>query len=259
VTTYDAILPAGGTIPEEYAAKVGTNKKPLVEIQGRTVLAITIAALRESGLVRRIVVIGSDEVLAHPDAKKADISIEEGVSGPDNIYLGLQALLESGNPPDRVLISTTDLPFVSAEVVRRFVESCPSKDFCVPLISEQEYAERFPGTHATCITLRDRVCTAGCMYMATVSGLKGARPYIEKVFEQRKSKIGMAKLLGPMFLIKFVLKRLTLADVENKITGLLRCTGAAVAGSPPELVFDIDYLDDYEYAIANAERIAALR
>jgi len=257
--TYDAILPAGGTIPDDYAAKVGTNKKPLVVIDGRTVLATTISALRESGLVRRIVVVGSDEVLAHADAKGADIVLPEGVSGPDNIYRGLKALLESDLPPEKVIIATTDLPFIDANVVQRFVIACSEGDFCVPMVTQEEYETRFPGTQATYVTLRDRVCTAGCMYLATVSGLKAARPHIENVFEQRKSKIGMAKLLGPVFLIKFVLKRLTLADVEKKITDMLKCTGSAVPGSPPELVFDIDYLEDYEYAVAYAANAADLR
>lgn len=254
---YDAILPAGGTIPEEFAAKVGTNKKPLIQINGRTVLESTIDALRASGLVRRIVVIGSDEVLKHPSAKLADILLAEGATGPENIYKGVDALRTGENPPDRILIVTTDLPFLTPELVKRFVENCPpEKDFCVPLVAEGDFAKRFPGTEATFVGLKDDTYTTGCIYLANVKPLLSAKPHIERVFEQRKSKLGMAKLLGLGFVFKYLTKQMTVDDVEQKIVDLLGCSGAAIRGSAPEFAFDIDYLEDYEYAVANAERFA---
>ena len=254
---YDAILPAGGTIPEEFAAKVGTNKKPLIEINGRTVLESTISALRESGLVNRIVVIGSQEVLDHPSSKLADIQLPEGATGPTNIYMGLDALLKDDHPPQRILIVTTDLPFLTPQLVKDFVESCPDdRDFCVPLIGEDAFNKRFPGTQAMFVKLKDAAWTTGCIYMANVRPLLAAKPHIENVFEQRKSKMGMAKLLGLGFVFKYLTKQMTVSDVEKKIVDLLGCTGAAVRNCAPEFSFDIDYLEDYEYAVANAERFA---
>lgn len=61
----------------------------------------------------------------------------------------------------------------------------------------------------------------------------------------------MAKLLGPGFVLKWLTKRLTLVDVEAKIMNVLGCSGAAVTGSAPELAFDIDYKDDYDYAVSH--------
>jgi hypothetical protein len=58
----------------------------------------------------------------------------------------------------------------------------------------------------------------------------------------------MAKLLGPVFVCKFLMKQLTIADLERKITSLLRCSGKAILDSPPELAYDIDDEEDYIYA-----------
>jgi len=74
-------------------------------------------------------------------------------------------------------------------------------------------------------------------------------PHLEKVFVVRKSKLGMAKLLGPVFLYKFIRKQLTVPIVEAKLKQMLGCTGAPVLNCAPELAYDIDDFDDYEYAV----------
>jgi len=95
------------------------------------------------------------------------------------------------------------------------------------------------------------VWTTGCAYVIGVEALRRARPYIERVFENRKSKIGMARLLGPTFVFKWLTNRLRVPDIERKVSTLLGVQGAAVPHSPPELAFDIDYLEDYQYALAH--------
>src|SRR5205807_8832693 len=119
----------------------------------------------------------------------------------------------------------------------------------VPLIRKSEFMDRFPGITATFVTLRDDSWTTGNIFLLDVEALKRSKPHIDGVFANRKSKIGMARLLGPVFVLKFLAKRLTLVDVEAKIMSLLGCSGAAIAGSSPELHFDIDFIDDYEYAV----------
>jgi GTP:adenosylcobinamide-phosphate guanylyltransferase len=248
--TYDAILPAGGKIPPDFAAKVGTEYKALIEIDGKTVLGRTIDALRESGLVKSIILIGPDEVRNHPDAASATYKLQPGETGPDNIYLGLNQLLAEPEPPQKVLVVTTDLPFLTPELIKNFIDMCPSdRDICVPLVNGTAFRKRFPGTEATFVKLKDDEWTTGCAYVMDVQALKKAKPHIDRVFANRKSKLGMARMLGPAFVLKWLTKRLTLVDVEAKIMSILGCSGAAVTGSAPELAFDIDYAEDYEYAV----------
>ncbi|MEA2554066.1 MAG: hypothetical protein QOJ65_2242 [Fimbriimonadaceae bacterium] len=255
MASYDAILPAGGRIDPPFSDVVGTTSKALIELDGRTILARTLRALNDSGVVGRTVVIGTPEVLQHRDAALATHTLPEGATGPENIFRGLDLLLSSGSPPEKVLIVTTDLPFLEGGIIRRYLELVsPDKHISVPLIREHEYNARFPDTSAMFIKLRDGSFTTGCMYVIDVKALQKARTHIERVFENRKSKVGMAMLLGPAFVAKWLTKRLTLTDVENKIQAMLGVSGNAVQGSPPELAFDVDYLDDYEYARAHLEQ-----
>lgn len=251
--TYDAILPAGGKIDAEFAKVVGTDYKALIQIHGKTLLGQALDALEETGLIKSTIVIGPDEVLVSDDGQRATYKLPPGETGPDNIYKGLNQLLNEPTPPQKVLIVTTDLPFLSAEALTGFLDRCPpDKDICIPLIREADFHQRFPGTTATFVKLKDDSWTTGNVFLMDVAALRRSKPHIDRVFANRKSKMGMAKLLGPVFVLKYLTKRLTLVDLEAKILTMLGCSGAAITDSRPELHFDIDFIDDYEYAVKHA-------
>ena len=250
VETYDAIVPAGGTIDEPFAKLVGTSEKALIEIDGRKILDSVLSALRESGVIRNIAVVGSQAVQTL--ASKYDAAeVEPGQTGPDNIFRGLDKLHEMNSNMDRVLIVTCDLPFLTADIVRKYIELCPStKDICVPVIEAAEFTQAYPNTTSTFVKTKDGTFTIGGMFLMNARKLPKLRASIERIFEKRKSKLGLAMLIGPTFVAKFLTHSLTIRDLERKIESMLGCTGAAVRGAPVELAYDIDYQDDYDYAVS---------
>ena len=252
---FDAILPAGGRIDADFAKQVGTDNKALIKFGEKTILEHTLDVLRETGLIDRLVVIGTPEVKA--TAIEGVTYLDSGPSGPENILNGLKYLLATDQPPKRVLVLTTDLPFLTADILRKFIEACPAdKDICVPLITKSEYEARFPDSTSTFIPLRDDTWTAGCAYMMDSDALQKSMPHIERVFANRKSKVGMAKLLGFGFLLKVLTKTLTVPVAIKKVESILSCSAAGVLNCPPELAYDIDFMDDYEYAMAHMEKTA---
>jgi GTP:adenosylcobinamide-phosphate guanylyltransferase len=245
----DAILPAGGKLTPDFAEKVGTHSKALIQFDGETILGCTLRALQESGRVRRTVVIGSAEVLGHPDAQLATHRLPEAQTGPDNIFLGISAIESEPNPPKKVLIVTTDLPFLTGGVINNFLDQVPEGvDIAAPLVHKEEFLGRFPGGPSMFVRLRDGHVTLGCAYIADIQALRKAKPHIDKVFENRKSKMGMARLLGLGFVFKYLTNGLSVGDIEKKIESLLKIKGTAISGAPPELAFDIDYHEDFAYA-----------
>jgi len=158
--------------------------------------------------------------------------------------------LAQPSPPQKVVIVTSDLPFLTAGLITQFIDACPPKvDLCLPLITKGDYQARFPHSSSTFIPLQDNTWTAGNIYLVDVDALRKSMPHLERIFLVRKSKLGMAKLLGPVFLFKFMTKQLTVPLVEAKLKQILKCTGAPVMNCAPELAYDIDAMDDYEYAM----------
>lgn len=254
MTNIDAILPAGGRISGDFAREAGTEVKALIALCGRTLLERTLTTLRATGRVGRIVVIGPPEVVAHPCARAADAALPEGASGPANIVRGMEWLCDAsgGCYPERILIITTDLPFLTPQAVNGFLDACPREvDVGLPLIGRQEFAARFPGLTIKYVRLRDSEWTMGCAFLVNPTAITRNRVMIERAFAGRKSQIAMVRLLGPLFIVRFVTRRLTIGHIQERCLQLLGCTGAAVRGCSPELALDIDLPQDYHYALLN--------
>ena len=246
---YDVILPAGGRVDAALAQAAGGDVKAIFRFGEETILGRTVRVLRESDLSRRIVAIGGDAVRMEAGFHAVH-SIPEAGTGPENILNGLKWLRAQPDPPARVIVATTDMPFLTAEIIRRFVALCPEdRAIAVPLISRAEWEARFPGSHAMFIRLGDGSWTTGGLFLLDTEALERSMPQIERIFAQRKSKLGMARLLGPAFVLGLLRKTLTVPQIEAKIQAMLGCSGAAVRGAPPELAYDIDGLEDYEYAM----------
>lgn len=226
---------------------------------GQTILARVLGALADSGMVGRTVLVGTPEVMAHKDAALASGVVEAGSSLTENILNGLDYLLESGTTTNKVLVVPTDIPFLTGSIVNSYLEMIPKdKDILVPLIQQHEYEERFPDSTSTFVTLKSGAYTLGGLFVMSPAAIQKSRSHIEKVVAQRKSKLGMAMLLGPVFVVKWLRRTVTLEDVENKIRSMLGVSGSAVLGCPPELAYDIDDQVDYDYAMSLLKKSMAV-
>ena len=252
MTTLDAILPAAGRISGDFAVEAGTEIKALIPLGGRTVLERTLETLRVTGRVGRVVVIGPGEVASHPGARAAEVVLPPDNSGPANIFRGLEWLYQAngGRHAERVAILTTDLPFVTPQAITDFLDAAPKEaDACVPLVTRREFEARFPGAEIDYVRLRDGEWTMGCAFLVNPEAVARNHHLIVRVFAARKSQLAMARLLGPLFIVRFLLRRLTVREIEQRCLQILGCTGSAVRACAPALAFDLDDLVDYRYAL----------
>lgn len=245
----DAVLPAGGRIKGPLARQMGTEVKALLPVGGRPMLVRTLAAVRATGRIGRIAVIGPPEV-APQAAPFADTVLPEGESGAANILRGLEWVqAANGGSTERLLILTTDLPFLTPEAICGFLDRCPpDRDICVPVLEREELRARFPGYRGRTVPLRDGAWAIGCAFLVNPEAMTRNQRLVTRVFAARRSQLAMARLLGPGFILRFLTRRLALPEIEAKCLRMLGCSGAAVRGCAPELGFDIDYPADYAYA-----------
>jgi hypothetical protein len=242
--TVDAILPAGGCLT---IANGETVLKAGIEIQGRSLLTIATEAIRESNAVRRIALIGPSTVTKNQDA---DLILEPGQTGPENLYKGLEALLAQPEPPSHVLIATTDLPFLTKEGVTGFLaQTDPKIDLNLPIVKAEAFQAAYPGAKATYAKIAEGRYTLGSLFLLNAQAMLKARPHIDAVFQARKSKLALAKLFGPVVLLKFVTGKLKLQEIEATAALILGCSAKAIQNVPVELAYDIDDAQELAYAI----------
>ncbi len=245
----DVVLPAGGRISGEFAQRAGTSVKALIKFDGSSVLERTIRCLREAGIEGRYVVIGPEEVNSDPVCERVDAVLPETPTGPGNILAGLEYLNQMGCT-DRAIIANTDLPFLSPISLQRFVSACSRDvDICAPAMTRETFEAQYPGLRAEFVPLRDGRWTMGCVFVVNPEAISRNRIHIDRVFEARKSQSRMARLLGFGFVLRFLMHRLSMPDIERQCSGILGCSAQAIITSDADLAFDLDDMSDYDYAL----------
>ncbi len=243
---YAAVITAGGRVDDEFAGVIGTNVKALAPFNGQTLLARAVGALRGIG-VERIAVIGGTEVRA-ACAGSIEMFIEESTIGAENLKRALRAW----DSQTDLLYLTSDMPYITADALRAFVDAAPPYTLALALTPWDAFAARYPGAPPFGVTLAgEKVVNGGAFVIPA-----GAAPRIEtfavRFFDARKSVWAMARLTGPALLLQYACGRLSVARLESHATRLLGIAAKAVRNAPPELAYDVDELQEYRYAIAHA-------
>jgi molybdopterin-guanine dinucleotide biosynthesis protein A len=244
-----AAITAGGRVDGPFAARIGTDVKALAPWRGRTLIDAALDAARAVG-AKRVAVVGGAAVLAHCGA-----SIDEGIAEAPTGEANLRNALATARG-DALVFLTSDLPFVDGSSLEDFVARARAADVATAMAVAEvdDYARAFPGAseHTTAIG-RERISGGSVFFFAA-----GAAPRVAdvatRVFTARKSVWAMARLLGPALLARFALRRLTIADIEQRADRVLGLRARAIRNAAPALAYDVDNLTDYEYALEHDQR-----
>ena len=71
---------------------------------------------------------------------------------------------------------------------------------------------------------------------------------MDRVLTLRKKPWKLAQLLGFSFMLKFFMQRLSLAELEKRVSQLLGVKGVAIISPYPEIGTDVDKPSDFELA-----------
>ena len=235
------IIPAGGTLKGPLADRFNVPHKALLAPQGVRLIDVAVnSALACSGTRR--VCVPADIPFSLDDRV---ILTEGGTSAPNTILSGVNKL----HPVSQhFLIITADLPFLTTEMIEHFVQHAPDADFVAAVFDRNQFQSKFPNTTSTYVKLNDGEWTMGGLFLARSAAFVPSLKHMEAAFQNRKSVIGMVKLLGWRFLLDFALRRINVTQTVSKIESILGCSIALVRDADPALAYDIDDLDDYEYA-----------
>jgi CTP:molybdopterin cytidylyltransferase MocA len=244
---YAAVVTAGGRVHGEFARNIGTEVKALALISGATLLSRTLDALRGIG-VERVAVVGGSEVRAACDSSVR--FIDEDQSGSQNLLRALHAW-DAQTP---LLYLTSDMPFITADALRAFLDRVPPGTLSLPLTEWTQFSARFPGAPPFGITLAGEKVVNGGAFVIPCGAAAAIEAFAVRFFDARKSVWSMARLTGPMLLLRFVFRRLGIAELEAQAQRLLHVQAKAVRSAPPELAYDVDTFEEYRYACSITAR-----
>jgi CTP:molybdopterin cytidylyltransferase MocA len=219
----------------------------LIPIGPRAMVEYVLEALRASACVRRIIVIGPEEIARLPAASGVEVYTPAD-SLMENLAAGI-ALLKG---TETVLVATADIPLLTPAAVRDFIDRCGDRraDLYYPVVREEIVERHYPGGRRTYVRLSDGRFTGGNLVLFRPAVFERCRAKAQEFARYRKNPLKLAALVGPVFVLRFLLRRLSLADAERRITALAGITGRAIVSEYPELAVDVDKPEDYELVVS---------
>lgn len=239
----DALVLAGGDV-DKFAPELRPTAKGLLEIAGRPMVEYVLRALVDAKGVNRVVILAPST--AEPGAWMS--TAEKVIYADDIITANIAKGIDYLGPGDRFLLVSSDIPLINGKAIDDFLERCAKIDAEVyyPIISREAAEARFPGTKRTYIKLIDGTFTGGNIFLLDKQAFINNQAMGEKIFAYRKSPVKMVQMLGIGFILKFIFRRLTIAELENKAGAILSCKTRAVVTDWAEIGVDVDKQEDLE-------------
>jgi len=239
-----AVILAGGAARPEMAQAFGVTNKALIRVGGKTLLDTVAGALRESRVVGDIIVIGD---VPTPSGARA-------VADAGSFIANLMTGLEACGSASHAIVSTSDMPFLSADTVAHFTGAAMRKDadLVYPIVDVAQCMLAYPGMRRTSIPVREGRFTGGNMVLARPSILLGARATIERAYAARKSPVRLALMLGLGVTLavglSIMLRRgfVTLGQLEGAASRLIGARARALVMDDPAIATDVDKPGDIE-------------
>jgi molybdopterin-guanine dinucleotide biosynthesis protein A len=236
----DAIVLAGGSPDDPLAQRYGVASKTLVPVRGRPMVAYTLEALRATPDVDRIVYVGP--VPAQGLEPAPDVVLPDQGSMLANLE---SALAEAESP--RVVVASGDNPFITPEAVRDLLRGAPEAALVYPIVPREAVEARWPGMRRTYARLRDGVFTGGNLILLDKALFVRALPMARKIVALRKKPLALAGTVGWGVLLKLLLGRLAIADVERRAEQLFGLPMRAYVTRFAEIGVDADSEEDIRW------------
>lgn len=221
---FNALVLAGSRTAavEPVAAYAQVSHKALIVLQGQTLLARVVAALRAAGAERIAAVTSHPEVRA--EAARLGVEILDEAAGPSlSVKAGLQAL---GAP---LLVTTADHALLQADWVRQFLaDAPPDVDVAALAAARATVQAAAPEAQRTWLKLADGDWKGCNLFLFATDRAAGVVELWRRVEAERKRPWRMAQILGPGILLRYVTGRLGLKDAATRLGRMAGVTAAVV-------------------------------
>ena len=239
----DAIVTAGGIPrPEDplYTFSHG-DSKALIDVAGKPMVQWVLDALGNAKQVDNVIIVGLSPKSGVTCKKPIHYVSNQGRLLA-NIVAGVNKALELNKRNKYVLVASSDIPTLKAEMVDWLIDTCmETKDDLYYGVCPKDVMEaRFPGSKRTYTHLKDMdVCGADI----NLTHVRMATEHLdiwESLIGSRKSPLKQASIIGFGTLLALFMRRLTLEDAVKRVCDRIGIKARAIVWPHAEPCMDID-------------------
>ena len=243
----DAVVLAGGGKPEPLTEQEGVSNKAFIKLHNKPIIAYILDALHQASSIDRIIVVGPQNEFEELKQERGffEIVAERG-SMLDNLAAGFELI----NTEKPCLVVTGDIPLINSVVIEHFLELCTplEHDLYYPVLTREACLESFPETERTYVRLKEGHVTGGNIGLVRPSWFLDNKARLEMFISYRKKPLKLLRILPLSLGIKYLLKTLSIKDLEYHLSRLLFLKAKAVICDCVEIAVDIDKISDLEVA-----------
>jgi GTP:adenosylcobinamide-phosphate guanylyltransferase len=247
---FAAIVLAGDRGPDDPVARAaGVTCKALVPVGGRPMVLRVLDALEGSSAIDSLLVCGStSRLLGHSAELEGLIAAGKirWVENKSSPSLSAQAALSVLPHDQAALVTTADHALLSPAMVDHFCTQAVATgcDVVAALARADMVARAFPEGRRTITRLADGGYCGCNLFAFLTPRARNAAIFWRRVEEQRKHPLKIARTLGPVAVLRYLLGRLTLEDGLARISALMDARAGAVWMPDAEAAVDVDKLED---------------
>jgi len=257
----DAIVTAGG-IPQPgeplYDYTLGASKA-MLDVAGKPMIQWVLDALSGAEQVENILIIGLTEDSGVTSPKIASFIPNQG-GMVDNIRAGVTKTLEINPNSVHVLLVSSDIPTIHAEMVDWLITTAMETDdeAYYNVITRQVMETRFPDSKRSYTRLKDVEVCGGDMNLIKTSLAAQNSEIWDKLVASRKNVFKQAALIGYDTLFLLAFRLVTLEQAVKRASQRLHIKGRAIVCPYAEVGMDVDKPHQLEMVRADfARRTAA--
>ena len=231
----------------------GGYTKALARIKDRYMIEYVVEALLQSATIGEIAVVGPATRLRECLGDRVSYIVEGADDLIDNTLVGVALFMDQ----PRVLVLTCDIPYLTPEAVDHFITESEKTgaDLCYPIVTRESNEIKYPGTKRTYTKLRDGTFTGGNMFYVNPRVVEGSAGLARRLVGYRKKPWKMCSVLGWDFVLRLLSGKLSIAEVEERMSALLGIKLAAIISPYPEVGNDVDKESDLMLAREYMEKI----
>lgn len=243
----NALILAGKKDIGNLESNTKLTNKALLMLNETPMIEYVVNALRASELVDDIVVVGPEEDLAPVLENKVKKILNSADSIVENVKIGLDYF-----PGDcKILVLTSDIPLLTGEIIDHFIKKCEQYNalFYYPIILKETIVKKYPETARSYIYLKEGIFCGGNMVIVAKPIFDRNKQLLDELYQNRKDVKKYVSILGVKFLMKYLLKTLTIKEIEEKAAEIVGYPVKSVLIEDPEVMIDLDKLSDYELIV----------
>jgi molybdopterin-guanine dinucleotide biosynthesis protein A len=253
----DAVVTAGGIPqPDErlYAYTKGESKA-MVDVAGKPMIQWTLDALSGAKNVDNVIITGLSPK-SNLTCKKPLHYLSNQGKMLDNLIAGVNKSLELNPKNKYVLLVSSDIPAIKAEMVDWLINTCmeTSDDIYYGVCRREVMEERYPGSKRTYTKLKDmEVCGADI----NVVHVRMASEHLDvwnSLIANRKNPVAQAGTMGLDTLYLLLTRQATLQDFVERVSKRIGFKGRAIVWPYAEPCMDVDKPNQLEMMRTDLEK-----